>query len=86
VLFGIVNNYLGVQLLIPFGHQRLYSALMVADSLFALASNVVLGAAWGAMGVATAIAVSEVMLTLALVISLWKIAGPVHGVALGRKD
>lgn len=86
VLFGIVNNYLGVQMLIPFGHQRLYSALMVADSLFALASNVVLGAAWGAMGVATAIAVSEVMLTLALVISLWKIAGSVHGVALGRKD
>lgn len=70
VLFGIVNNFLGVQLLIPFGYQRLYSALMVADSVLALVLNVLLGSCFGAMGVASAIAVSEMALTVLLVIVL----------------
>lgn len=70
VLFGIVNNFLGVQLLIPFGHQGLYSALMIVDSALALVLNVLLGSSFGAMGVASAIAVSEMVLTALLVIVL----------------
>ena len=67
VLLGIANNFMGVQLLIPFGHQRLYSALVVADSLLCLVLNVVLGTAFGAMGTASAVAVSELVLSTALV-------------------
>lgn len=70
VLFGIVNNFLGVQLLIPFGHQRLYSALMIADSVLALVLNMLLGSNFGAMGVASAIAISEMVLTVLLVVVL----------------
>ena len=70
VLFGIANNFLGVQLLIPFGHQGLYSVLMIADSALALALNVLLGSSFGAIGVASAIAVSEMVLTVLLVIVL----------------
>lgn len=70
VLFGIVNNFLGVQLLIPFGHQRLYSALMIADSVLALVLNMLLGSNFGAIGVASAIAISEMVLTVLLVVVL----------------
>ncbi len=67
VLLGIANNFMGVQLLIPFGHQRLYSALVVADSLLCLVLNVALGTAFGAMGTASAVAASELVLSVALV-------------------
>lgn len=71
VLLGIANNFLGVQLLIPFGYQKLYSALMVADCLVALVLNVWLGHAWGAVGVAIAIAASEAILAIALLMVLF---------------
>lgn len=74
VLFGIVNNFLGVQMLIPFGHQRLYSTLMIADSVFALILNVLLGFNFGAIGVASAIAISEMVLTIFLVVVLVMVA------------
>ncbi len=70
VLLGILNNFLGVQLLIPFGYQRLYSIFMVLDSLIAFLLNIWLGRLWGALGVAVAIAVSEAFLTLSLLVAL----------------
>lgn len=70
VLLGIVNNFLGVQLLIPFGYQSLYSLLMIVDSILSLVLNVWLGHGWGAMGVASAIAISEAVLTIALFLAL----------------
>lgn len=70
VLLGIANNFLGVQLLIPFGYQRLYSALIVTDSFLSLLLNVLMGHAFGAIGVAAAIAISEAVLTIALAIAL----------------
>lgn len=73
VLFGIVNNFLGVQLLIPFGCQSLYSALMLIDCVFALLLNSLFGLLWGAIGVAIAVAVSEVILTTMLLIALFKV-------------
>lgn len=72
VILGVVNNFLGVQLLIPFGNQAAYSKLILADSLLSLVLNFVLGAAYGAMGVATAIAVSEAALTALLFFNLNK--------------
>ena len=70
MLLGIVNNFLGVQLLIPFGYQSLYSLLMIVDSVLSLVLNVWLGHTWGAMGVASAIAISEAVLTVALFLAL----------------
>ncbi len=70
VLLGIVNNFLGVQLLIPFGYQSLYSLLMIIDSIVSLVLNMWLGRALGAIGVASAIAISEAALTLALLFAL----------------
>ena len=79
VLFGIANNFLGVQLLIPFGYQRLYSILMVADTIVALILNVVLGYSLGATGVAIAIAVSEALLTFVLFITLLRVISKSNG-------
>ncbi|WP_072415039.1 oligosaccharide flippase family protein [Collinsella phocaeensis] len=76
VLLGIVNNFIGVQLLIPFGRQSIYSALMIADSILSLALNFLLGYSFGAMGVASAIAISEAALTMALILSLLIVVGP----------
>lgn len=70
VLLGIANNLLGVQLLIPFGYQKLYSRLMIIDALVALALNLFLGPPFGVMGVASAIAISEAVLTVSLLVSL----------------
>lgn len=76
VLLGIINNFIGVQLLIPFGCQSIYSALMIADSILSLTLNFLLGYSFGAMGVASAIAVSEAALTVALALSLLFAIGP----------
>ena len=70
VLFGIINNFLGVQLLIPFGYQTIYSAFMIVDSVLALGLNLWLGPVFGAIGVASSIALSEVLLTLMLLVTL----------------
>lgn len=74
VLLGVINNFLGVQLLIPFGYQDVYSKLILADSILSLALNVVLGAVFGAMGVSSAVAVAEAVLTALLYFSLRKVA------------
>lgn len=73
VLLGVVNNFLGVQLLIPFGYQAVYSKLILADSVLSLVLNVALGAVFGAMGVASAVAIAEAALTALLLISLRKV-------------
>lgn len=73
VLLGVVNNFLGVQLLIPFGYQAVYSKLILADSVLSLVLNVVLGSAFGAMGVASAVAIAEAVLTAFLFFSLTKV-------------
>ena len=70
VLLGIVNNFMGIQLLIPFGYQRLYSTLIILDSILSLILNVSLGPEFGAMGVASAVAISEFFLSVALAIAL----------------
>lgn len=70
VLLGIVNNFMGVQLLIPLGYQRLYSLLIILDSFLSLALNVSLGPLFGAMGVASAVAISELALSIALLAAL----------------
>ena len=74
VLLGVVNNFLGVQLLIPFGYQGVYSKLILADSALSLVLNAALGAAFGAMGVASAVAIAEAVLTVLLYFSLRKVA------------
>ena len=87
VLFGIVDNFLGIQLLIPFGYQRLYSLLMVADCVFSVILTIAMGPAWGAMGVAWAIALSEAALTAALALALFAVTRDERGTGKHyRKD
>ena len=79
VLLGIVNNFLGVQLLIPLGGQRFYSACMVVDAFAAVALCVALGAAFGGMGVASGVAASELALTVMLLVGLLRRSGWARG-------
>lgn len=74
VILGVVNNFLGVQLLIPFGYQDIYSKLILADSILSLVLNIALGAVFGAMGVASAVAIAEAVLTVLLHFNLRKVS------------
>lgn len=74
MILGVVNNFLGVQLLIPFGYQDIYSKLILADSILSLVLNIALGAVFGAMGVASAVAIAEAVLTVLLHFNLRKVS------------
>lgn len=75
VVFGIVNNLLGVQLLIPFGGRRMYSVFMVLDAGLAITLCAVLGVCFGYFGVAVAVVISEAFLTILLAMGLLCIMG-----------
>lgn len=70
VLLGIIDNFAGIQLLIPLGYQNMYSILMIVDCILSVLLNIIFGPLWGAMGVAWAMALSEVALTFGLTITL----------------
>ena len=69
-LFGVINNFLGVQILIASGEQKLYSRLFVVSSIFLLILNIVLGKFGGIYGVSFACLISESVLFLMLLVAV----------------
>ena len=86
VLLGIIDNFMGVQLLLPFGYQKLYSALMLADCALSVALSVAFGPLWGSLGVAWAIALSEGILTVGLFLSLLVVLNRSHSGGNGTHE
>lgn len=73
VLFSILNNFLGVQTLVASGHQKEYSRSFTISVIIMLSLMVVLGEFWGALGIAVASMMSEIILTCILLVCHKKI-------------
>lgn len=67
VVVSVINNFLGVQILIGLGHQKQYSNAFLISGCFSIVLNVLWGKLFGMYGIAFATLVSEVIMTGMLV-------------------
>ena len=75
VLFGIVNNFLGIQTLVASGHQKEYSNAFTISVAFMIILMLILGKYLGAYGIAYSSMISEMFLSLLLLFNIQKIVG-----------
>ncbi len=73
MLFSIINNFMGIQVLVASGHQKLYSQAITIGMTVIVIFNIVLGYMFGVYGVAIAASLGEVSLTLLLLFQCLKI-------------
>lgn len=66
MLFGIINNFLGVQTLVAYGMQRIYAICILIGVVGLVLINFILCPFIGALGTAIAALCSEVLLSCAL--------------------
>ncbi len=66
MLFSIINNLLGIQILVASGHQKEYSFAFRIGVLANVILNILLGMLWNKFGIASAAMLSETVLTFAL--------------------
>jgi O-antigen/teichoic acid export membrane protein len=66
ILFSIINNFFGLQTLIPFGYQNVFSKIVLAAGVFGLATIFILTAFHGEFGAAIAILMAEVLVLIML--------------------
>lgn len=66
ILFSIINNFLGIQILVGSGHQKEYSRAFFISAVVSIILNVILGRIVGSYGIAYAILLSEILLTIIL--------------------
>ena len=67
MLFGILNNFLGVQSLVASGHQKQYSRAILISVAVLLVANLIMCPTLGIYGTTLATLISEVTLSLLLV-------------------
>lgn len=70
VMFSIVNNLLGIQVLVASGHQKEYSQAFNIGALSVVVFNILFGKTWGMYGVALATMLAESILTILLIIKI----------------
>lgn len=75
VLFGIINNFLGIQTLVASGHQKEYSTAFTISVMLMLGLMFVLGKMFGAYGIAYASMISEMTLSAILFFFIRKVRG-----------
>lgn len=68
-LFAIINNFLGVQILVASGNQKEYSKAFAVGCLAIVLTNTMLGKKYDIYGVSIAAFVGELILTISLLIS-----------------
>ncbi|EIT83975.1 putative O-antigen/teichoic acid transporter [Fictibacillus macauensis ZFHKF-1] len=73
LIFSILNNLLGIQILVASGYQKEYSVAFQLSMISVFISNIVLGYYLGVYGVAFASLISEIVLTIALAFQLKKL-------------
>ena len=72
-IFGMINNFLGVQILIASNHQKEYTKAFTIGCLATVLSNCILGFIYGIYGVAISAFLGEFILTLLLIKKIIKI-------------
>lgn len=71
-LFAIINNLLGIQILVASGNQKRYSISLMISCIAIVAFNIILGKLFTIYGVAWAAFLSEIILTIALIFNCKK--------------
>lgn len=72
-LFAVINNFLGIQILVASGNQKKYSVSLLIGYLAIVLSNIILGIYFSLYGVAIAAALGEIILTISLYINYKRI-------------
>lgn len=72
-LFAIVNNFIGIQVLVSSGNQRRYSISFTIGCIALVLCNLILGKIWGIYGVALAAPIGEMILTISLFVNYKKV-------------
>lgn len=73
LILSILNNFLGIQMLVGAGHQKEYSKAFQFSLIVIILSNFILGKFIGLYGVAWATMISELSLSIILLLYNWKI-------------
>ncbi|MGA4516272.1 oligosaccharide flippase family protein [Solibacillus silvestris] len=73
MIFSISNNFLGIQILVASGHQKDYSGAFKIGIGAIIITNLTLGVYFGLYGVAYAAMISEIVLTIAIILKIKKI-------------
>jgi len=73
MIVSILNNFLGIQIVVASGHQKEYSIAFRHSLIVLILFNIILGFSFGLYGVAIATFVAELVLTLSLVYQIKKI-------------
>lgn len=73
LILSILNNFLGIQMLVGAGYQKEYSIAFQFSLIVIVLSNFILGKFIGLYGVAWATMISELSLSVILLIYNWKI-------------
>ena len=71
-LFAIINNLLGIQILVASGNQKKYSISLMISCIAIVLFNIILGKLFTIYGVAWASFISEIILTIALIFNCKK--------------
>ena len=66
IIFGIINNFLGIQTLVASGHQREYSKAFTISIILMLLLMFLLGRQYNEYGIAYASMISEIILSILL--------------------
>ena len=72
LFLSIANNFLGIQTLVARGYQKQYSRCFLISIAFIVGLNLLLGYFYGAMGVAIATMIGELVLTVGCLIVIVK--------------
>jgi PST family polysaccharide transporter len=73
MFFSIVNNFLGVQILVASGYQKEYSTAFKIGLIALIGINILMGYLGGIYGVAVAAMAAEIVLTVALIYQIRRI-------------
>lgn len=72
-VFAVINNFLGIQILVASGNQKSYSRAFIIDSLLMFLLNIVLGYKYTIYGVALANPIGEIILSILLYYEIYTI-------------
>lgn len=66
IVFSVINNFFGVQTLIPFGHKKEFSKSITIVSIFSFVYSIVLILFYNALGAAISVVITEIIVFLSL--------------------
>ena len=74
-IFGMINNFLGIQILVASGNTKKYSQAFTIGCISIVVLNIILGKLFGIYGVSCAAAIGEFILTFSLLYNFMKLKG-----------